>query len=75
MASNMSRGDQIKIIAAIFALAVGGVLIAWNFGAFDSFASKPPNPNTKLTAEEKKEAERQHKQAKDNEAIAPPSGS
>lgn len=73
--SSMSKGDLIKVLVAVTALLIGGGLIAWNFGAFDGLGSQPPDPNSKFTDAEKKEAERQQKKAKEQEVIAPPSGS
>ena len=74
--SSMSKSDQVKLIAAIAALLVGAGLIAWNFGAFDRiFASKPEDPNSKLTDSQKQEAKKQQERAKKQELIAPPSGS
>lgn len=73
--ASMSKGDQVKILVAAVALAVGGLLIAWNFGAFDSVLAKKADPNTKFTEAQKKEAVRQQKRAEDLKEIAPPSGS
>lgn len=74
--SSMSRGDQIKILVAVVALVIAAGLMGWYFGAFDSFlARKPVDPNSMLTDSQKKEADRQQKEAKKQEIIAPPSGS
>ena len=56
-----------KLIIAIVALIAGGILIAWNFGAFESVTSKvaggkSSNPNAKLEPELKKAYEKQQKQ-------------
>lgn len=54
-------GNTVKLAIAIVCLLAGGVLIAWNFGAFDKVlpAPKYPEPTTKITPEMKKAYERQ----------------
>ncbi len=69
------KGNKIKIGFAAGALVIAGVLIAWNFGAFD-FLSKPPPPPV-LPPDQLQEHEAQkakiQKQIEKKE-IPPPSG-
>lgn len=63
-AKNESGNDKLKLGIAIAALAIGGVLIAWNYGAFDKVLpqTKLPDASAKITPEMKKAYERQKKE-------------
>lgn len=54
-------GNKVKLAIAIVCLLAGGVLIAWNFGAFDTILpqQKFPDSSAKITPEMKKAYERQ----------------
>ncbi len=54
-------GNKVKVIIAVVALVLGGVLIAWNFGAFDKVLPQQtyPDATAKITPEMKKAYDRQ----------------
>ncbi len=65
MAQKEMNSDKIKLIIAVVALVLGGVLIAWNFGAFDKVlpqGKQGTDASAKITPEMQKAYERQKKE-------------
>ena len=74
-----SNPNTIKLIIAVAALVIAGVLIAWNFGVFDTVVAKQPeSPNKKIPPkqleEHQKKAKKLQEQVEKGE-IEAPSGS
>jgi hypothetical protein len=57
--SSSSGGDKKKLIAVGVMLSLAGLLLAYNFGLFDSVVSKPAKVDDKQQAEDTAEAKRQ----------------
>lgn len=64
--SGGSNPNMIKLVIALSCFIVGGILIAWNQGAFDSVvAKKPPNPNKSIPAEQLEKHKARQKKLKE----------
>lgn len=75
MAGSGDKSNTVKLAIAVAALLIAGGLIAWNFGAFDSFSKPPPAPV--LPPELQKEHEEQKAKLKkqiEKGEIPPPAG-
>lgn len=77
--SGGSNPNTIKLIIAIVGLVFGGVLIAYNYGAFDKVVAKTPEPpNAKLPPKQVEEFQKRKKkleQQVEKGEIEAPSGS
>jgi len=71
----MDKGNVVKVGIAVVALLIAGLLIAWNFGAFD-FMNKPPPPPP-LSVQEEEDYQKQKKEIQrkiETGELPPPSG-